>query len=67
MSHAILTALGLGAEQSGSYLGQGEWSSTKDAGTLSPVNPATGEVIASVHASSAADDEKLVERAQAAF
>ncbi|MEO7072442.1 MAG: aldehyde dehydrogenase family protein [Rhodanobacter sp.] len=67
MSHAILTALGLGAEQSGSYLGQGEWSKTTDAGTLKPVNPASGEVIASVHASSAADYEKLVERAQAAF
>ncbi len=67
MSHAILTALGLGAEQSGSYLGQGEWSKTTDAGALQPVNPATGEVIATVHASSAADYEKLVERAQAAF
>ncbi|HUH30230.1 MAG TPA: aldehyde dehydrogenase family protein [Rhodanobacter sp.] len=67
MSHAILSALGLGAEQSGTYLGQGEWSKTTDAGTLRPVNPATGEVIATVHASSAADYAKLMERAQAAF
>jgi aldehyde dehydrogenase (NAD+) len=67
MSHAILSALGLGAEQSGTYLGQGEWSKTTDAGALQPVNPATGEVIATVHASSAADYAKLVERAQAAF
>ncbi len=67
MSHAILSALGLGAEQSGTYLGQGEWSKTTDAGVLQPVNPATGEVIATVHASSAADYAKLVERAQAAF
>ena len=67
MSHAILSALGLGAEQSGTYLGQGEWSQTTDAGVLQPVNPATGEVIATVHASSAADYAKLVERAQAAF
>src|SRR6185312_13186060 len=65
--HAILAALGLSSEQSGTYLGQGEWSKTTDAGVLRPVNPATGEVIASVYASSAADYAKLVERAQAAF
>ncbi|MEO7066824.1 MAG: aldehyde dehydrogenase family protein [Rhodanobacter sp.] len=67
MSHAILTALGLSSEQSGTYLGQGEWSKTTDAGALQPVNPATGEVIATVHASSAADYAVLVERAQASF
>ena len=67
MSHEILKALGLSAEQSGTYLGQGEWSKTTDAGTLRPVNPATGEVIAAVHASSQADYETIVERAQAAF
>ena len=67
MSHEILTALGLGNAQSGTYLGQGEWSKTTDAGTLQPVNPATGEVIASVYASSAADYEIIVKRAQEAF
>ncbi|WP_430389330.1 L-piperidine-6-carboxylate dehydrogenase [Dyella sp. 20L07] len=67
MSHEILTALGLGNAHSGSYLGNGEWSKTTDAGTLHPVNPATGEVIASVHASSAADYEVIVKRAQEAF
>ncbi|WP_017461255.1 L-piperidine-6-carboxylate dehydrogenase [Dyella ginsengisoli] len=67
MSHEILKALGLSAELSGTYLGQGEWSTTTDAGTLQPVNPATGEVIARVHASSQADYETIVERAKAAF
>jgi len=67
MSHAILKALGLDQALSGTYLGQGEWSSTSDAGTLRPTNPATGEVIAEVPASSAADYEKIVARAQAAF
>jgi aldehyde dehydrogenase (NAD+) len=67
MSHEILKSLGLGAEQSGSYLGQGEWAGTTDAGTLTPINPATGEGIARVHASSAADYALIVERAQAAF
>ncbi|HET8765345.1 MAG TPA: aldehyde dehydrogenase family protein [Rhodanobacter sp.] len=67
MSQNILSALGLSSSNPGTYLGNGEWSATTDAGTLSPVNPATGEVIASVHASSAADYAKLMERAQAAF
>ncbi|MBU6249021.1 MAG: aldehyde dehydrogenase family protein [Xanthomonadaceae bacterium] len=67
MSHDILKALGLSAELSGTYLGQGEWSTTSDAGTLQPVNPATGEVIATVHASSHTDYETIVGRAQAAF
>ncbi|KRA33846.1 aldehyde dehydrogenase [Rhodanobacter sp. Root627] len=67
MSHAILKSLGLDQTLSGTYLGQGEWSTTTDAGTLQPTNPATGEVIASVPATSAADYEKLIARAQAAF
>ena len=67
MSHRILSALGLAEVNSGTYLGHGEWSKTTDAGTLQPVNPASGEVIASVHASSAADYALIVERAQAAF
>ena len=67
MSQSILKALGIGAEHSGTYLGQGEWSKTTDAGTLQPVNPATGEVIATVHVSSAADYELIVKRAQEAF
>jgi len=67
MSHEILKALGLGNEQSGTYLGQGEWSKTTDAARLQPVNPATGEVIASVFASSAADYETIIKRAQEAF
>jgi aldehyde dehydrogenase (NAD+) len=67
MSHEILKALGIGTEHSGTYLGQGEWSRTTDAGTLRPVNPANGEVIGTVHASSAADYETIVKRAQEAF
>jgi aldehyde dehydrogenase (NAD+) len=67
MSHEILKALGLTGEQSGTYLGNGEWSKTTNAGTLQPLNPATGEVIGTVHASSAADYETIVTRAQEAF
>ena len=67
MSHSILSALGLAETQSGTYLGNGEWSKTADAGVLEPVNPTTGEVLGRVHASSRADYDAIVERAQAAF
>jgi len=67
MTHPVLTALGLGASESGTYLGSGEWSKTADAGVLEPVNPTTGEVLGRVQASSKADYDLIVERAQAAF
>ena len=67
MSADLLKALGLAAVNSGTYLGNGEWSKTTDAGLLQSINPATNEVIAEVHASSAADYNLIVERAQAAF
>ena len=67
MTHPVLTALGLGADESGTYLGNGEWSKTRDAGVLEPVNPTDGSVLARVQASSQEDYDTLVERAQAAF
>jgi aldehyde dehydrogenase (NAD+) len=67
MTHPVLTALGLGASESGTYLGHGEWSKTSDAGVLEPINPTTGEVLGRVMASSQADYDLIVERAQAAF
>lgn len=67
MSHEVLKALGLSDVNSGTYLGNGEWSKTTDAGTIEVTNPSTGEVIAKVHASSQADYDTIVERAQAAF
>ncbi|HTA65508.1 MAG TPA: aldehyde dehydrogenase family protein, partial [Xanthomonadaceae bacterium] len=65
--HPVLTALGLGAVESGTYLGRGEWAKTTDAGVIEPVNPATGEVIARVHASSKADYDTILARAQESF
>ena len=67
MSQRILQALGLGPHHSGAYLGGGEWSSTADQGELVSINPSTNEPIARVHASSDADYETIVTRAQAAF
>jgi len=67
MTHPVLTALGLNDAESGTYLGNGEWSGTRDAGVLESVNPTNGDVLAKVHASSQSDYDTIVERAQAAF
>ena len=67
MSQQILKALGLADVESGTYLGNGEWSKTDNAGTIEVVNPSTLEVIGRVQASSAADYENIVTRAQDAF
>ena len=67
MTHPVLAALGLTDNESGTYLGHGEWSSTRDAGVIEPINPTTGDVLGRVHASSAADYQLIVERAQAAY
>jgi len=66
-AHGILKALGLTADNSGTYLGNGEWATTQDAGVLEPINPSTGEVISRVHASSISDYETIVARAQNSF
>jgi aldehyde dehydrogenase (NAD+) len=67
MTHAVLTALGLTDNESGTYLGSGQWSTIRDAGIIEPVNPTTGDVLGRVQASSQADYDVIVERAQAAF
>ncbi len=67
MSASLLKALGLGATNSGTYLGNGTWSDATGAGVLNPANPTTGEVIAQVQATSEADYETVAANAQAAF
>ena len=67
MPHPVLTALGLAETESGTYLGRGEWGRSTDAGVLESINPSNGEVLARVHASSQADYDTIVERAQEAF
>lgn len=67
MSADLLKALGLRHTNSGTYLGQGQWSQTTDAGVLESVNPTTNTVIATVQASSQADYDTVIARAQAAF
>lgn len=67
MTHPVLAALGLSENESGTYLGHGEWSRTQDAGVLEPINPSNGEVLGRVYASSQADYDIIMERAQANF
>ena len=62
----ILDALGLRAENPGACFGPGHWSTTTDAGLIESINPATGEVIARVHAASEADYERVMKTAQEA-
>jgi len=66
MSSSLLQALGLAELNSGTYLGNGEWSKTDKAGVLDSINPSNNEVIGRVNASSAADYDLLMERALAA-
>ncbi|MGX9720256.1 L-piperidine-6-carboxylate dehydrogenase [Stenotrophomonas acidaminiphila] len=67
MSFEMLKALGLDASNAGTYLGNGQWSTATGAGVLSPRNPTTGEVIAQVQATTEADYETVIARAQEAF
>jgi aldehyde dehydrogenase (NAD+) len=63
----ILKQLGLADDNSGTYLGQGHWSTGAGASRIESVNPTTNQVIATVSATSAQDYDTVVERAQAAF
>ncbi|MBU6199574.1 MAG: aldehyde dehydrogenase family protein [Xanthomonadaceae bacterium] len=67
MSASILSALGLAETESGTYLGNGEWSKTAAAGVIEVINPSTHQVIGRVNATSQADYETIVVRAQEAF
>jgi aldehyde dehydrogenase (NAD+) len=67
MTSPIFKALGLNAVESGTYLGQGEWSKTADAGTLEIINPSNHDSIGRVHAASTSDYETIIARAQESF
>ncbi len=63
----FLKQLGIEAVNPGAYFGDGEWSSTTDAGVIESINPTTGEVIARVHSASEADYERVIETARKVF
>ncbi len=65
MAHPILSALGLSDQESGNYLGQGQWS-TANAGEIISHIPATGAVLGTVTSCTDADYQTIISRAQAA-
>ena len=63
----FLKSLGIKEFNSGAYLGDGNWSTTTNAGVKDAINPSTGEVIAKVHTASADDYETLINRSAEIF
>lgn len=63
----VLQQLGLSTSESGTFLGNGTWSSDRSAGMIESFSPADGSKIGEVSATSAADYETIVQNAQAAF
>ncbi len=63
----FLKTLGIEANNPGACFGFSEWSGTTDQGEIEAINPASGEVIARVHAASEADYEKVITKAREVF
>jgi aldehyde dehydrogenase (NAD+) len=62
----ILDRLGLGATNPGTWYGA-ESSATESAGLIDSINPATGEVIASVYSTSLPDYDRMIDMARESF
>jgi len=65
--NSILSTLGIQNVNYGACSGAGKWSSSKEGGLIDSINPATGEVIASVYQATESDYERTVQEAEAAF
>jgi len=63
----ILAGLGLEQTNPGTWCGDGGWLADADAPLVESINPATGEVIARVRATTAADYDRVMATAVAAF
>lgn len=63
----VLKTLRLEGVQSGTCFAVNEWSNDTSAGIIESINPATGELLGKVYASSEADYEKVLSSARAAF
>jgi aldehyde dehydrogenase (NAD+) len=63
----FLKSLGIDTFNPGACFGDGAWSTTQDAGTIESINPATGELIASVYGASAEDYERVMATALDVF
>ncbi len=63
----ILKELGIEKVNYGACSGNNRWSTSKVGGLLESINPATGEVIASVYQASIKDYERIVQESEEAF
>lgn len=63
----ILKQLGIAASNAGACFGPGKWSTTKGRATLASQNPGTSELLAAVIPATAADYDKVIASAHAAF
>ena len=64
---SVLKELGIQKVNYGACSGSGQWSDSQDGGLLESINPATGEVIASVYQATESDYERIVQDAEKAF
>jgi aldehyde dehydrogenase (NAD+) len=67
MQTEFLSELGIEQINAGACSGPDDWSGTRDREPLNSINPATGEVIATVAQASPEDYEHIMEAAQEAF
>ncbi|MDZ4730954.1 MAG: aldehyde dehydrogenase family protein [Xanthomonadales bacterium] len=67
MSMNPLNTLGIRANNPGACFGFDQWSGATDQGEIHSINPASGELIASVYGASEADYEKIISRAEEVF
>ncbi len=65
-ARSILQQLGLTTENPGTWTGDGGWAAGSEGALLDSVNPSSGESLASVRTSDAADYERLLRSAQSA-
>ena len=63
----LLKKCGISNSNLGGCVGGSDWTTTKDAGTNTSINPSNEEVIASVFEANKGDYEKIVKEAQSAF
>ena len=63
----LLKKCGISNSNFGGCVGGSDWSTTKDAGINTSINPSNEEVIASVFEANKGDYEKIVKEAQSAF
>ena len=64
---SVLKELGILKVNYGACSGSGQWSDSQEGGLLNSINPATGEVIASVYQATESDYERIVQDAEKAF